>query len=402
MDKTEKLISLTPGLPTYSEARAFLKVIQGERYTHYRNMYNQIWDQVGTPQENEDWSDPDTWIPLRLTGESQALADKIWKDTHHTVNPRYVRGCWYLGKKHNLLVTGPDDLLSLTAEGKTFLEKVGGELEAGIDSREGLLNILKTVSEHSPGRRADILPGYAEFCNTFTNYHKEGVHKSSLVDRLLNLIERGFIQRNGTLYEITAKGSAYLEKHGAKLLGAVISSHQTEIYKLAQQITKDARGNLKNYLSSMDPYKFEHLIKVLLQEMGYENVEVTAPSHDKGVDVVADIQLGISSVREVVQVKRHIASIRREIVDQLRGSLHYFKALRGTIITSGKFSNGAKEASLAPNVAPITLIDGEKLLDLLIEYQIGIAAKTVEYHEFDESKLLHLDEESLPPGEPEE
>ena len=38
--------------------------------------------------------------------------------------------------------------------------------------------------------------------------------------------------------------------------------------------------------------------------MGYENVYVTAPSNDKGVDVVADIELGISKVREVIQVKR--------------------------------------------------------------------------------------------------
>ena len=53
----------------------------------------------------------------------------------------------------------------------------------------------------------------------------------------------------------------------------------------------------------MDPYKFEHLIKLLLEDMGYENVEVTAPSNDGGVevtapsndggvDVTADIELG--------------------------------------------------------------------------------------------------------------
>jgi HB1, ASXL, restriction endonuclease HTH domain/Restriction endonuclease len=45
----------------------------------------------------------------------------------------------------------------------------------------------------------------------------------------------------------------------------------------------------------------DNLIGQLLEAMNYQNVVVTAPSNDKGVDVVADIELGITSVREVVQ-----------------------------------------------------------------------------------------------------
>lgn len=50
--------------------------------------------------------------------------------------------------------------------------------------------------------------------------------------------------------------------------------------------------------------------------MGYSRVEVTSPTNDKGVDVVADIELGISSVREVVQVKRYKGSIGRRVLDE--------------------------------------------------------------------------------------
>ncbi|MBK8049188.1 MAG: restriction endonuclease [Anaerolineales bacterium] len=32
----------------------------------------------------------------------------------------------------------------------------------------------------------------------------------------------------------------------------------------------------------MDPIRFEELIKVLLEEMGYEHLATTAPSNDKG------------------------------------------------------------------------------------------------------------------------
>lgn len=40
-------------------------------------------------------------------------------------------------------------------------------------------------------------------------------------------------------------------------------------------------------------YAFEHLVKRLLEEMNYDDVEVTTRSNDGGVDVVADIELGI-------------------------------------------------------------------------------------------------------------
>ena len=43
--------SLTPGIPTYAEARAFLKVINGVPYSLANSMREKIWEQVGTPQK---------------------------------------------------------------------------------------------------------------------------------------------------------------------------------------------------------------------------------------------------------------------------------------------------------------------------------------------------------------
>ena len=39
----------------------------------------------------------------------------------------------------------------------------------------------------------------------------------------------------------------------------------------------------------------------------------------------------------------------------------------------------------------ITLIDGEKLLDLLVEYGIGVTKESVDYIEFDPSKLAQFE-----------
>jgi restriction system protein len=151
-----------------------------------------------------------------------------------------------------------------------------------------------------------------------------------------------------------------------------------------------ARQELLAFLSAVNPYEFEALIKFLLEEMGYSEVEVTSPSNDKGVDVVANIELGISSVREVVQVKRHRGNIHRTVLDQLRGSFHRFNAVRGTVITTSGFSTGATQAAFERGAAPITLIDGEKLLDLLIQHGIGVSKSAVEYFEFDPTTLPSL------------
>ena len=43
--------------------------------------------------------------------------------------------------------------------------------------------------------------------------------------------------------------------------------------------------------------------------------------------------------------------------------------------------------------APITLINGETLFDLLIQHEIGVKKKTVDYHELDESAFLGTEPE---------
>ncbi len=384
----ETYFSLTPGIPTYSIAKAFMKATEGVSQTLLSKMRESIWSQVGTPKETIDWTNPDEWIPQRLVGEERDLALKIWRESKGLVNPRHIRGAWYLINKHNLVTIDSMGLIEITSRGRSFIAESDSDMIAEIDASEGLLSVLQAVSEHSPGKRRDILPSFVEFCNTYTNYRSDSVFKSALYDRMVNLIDRKLIKKTGSIfYEISELGIEYLKKYSTFIPGRVINVRQPELSSIAQSLTKEARKQLIEYLSQMDPYGFENLIGMLLEEMGYSNVQVTSASNDKGVDVVADIELGISSVREVVQVKRRSGSINRTIVDLLRGSLYRFSAFRGTIITVGTFASGAKKAALDQNAAPITLIDGEKLLDLLLFYEIGISKKSVDYYEFDNSKI---------------
>lgn len=54
--------------------------------------------------------------------------------------------------------------------------------------------------------------------------------------------------------------------------------------------------------------------------------------------VIGKVQVGITTITEVVQVKRMQNTITRLYIDQLRGALPYHKAIRGTLITTDKFA----------------------------------------------------------------
>ncbi|MBW8835927.1 MAG: restriction endonuclease, partial [Burkholderia sp.] len=151
---------------------------------------------------------------------------------------------------------------------------------------------------------------------------------------------------------------------------------------------------LRERFGKMNPYRFESLIKDLLEAMDYEDVVVTKQSGDKGVDVVASFQFGITQIKEVVQVKRHKGNITRPVLDQLRGALPYHGAIRGTIITTGGFAQGCKDAALFPGAAPITLIDGDKVIELLLKHGVGVKKKPQTLIEIDESYFASDDPET--------
>jgi restriction system protein len=390
----QQLISPTPDLPTYGAVRHFMRIVDGVSYWLYRGMYNRIWEARGNPQEQADWADPDEWIPQLLEGDERRLALRLWHESGKTLNPRYIRGCWYLATKHELLGRNGEAVLRITERGQLFLSEPQGAVVAEIDTDEGLVVILRLVAQRGPGKRGDFLPEYGDYCRFYTTYRADAVIKSALYDRLRNLVERGYIAARGQSYEITEKGLVYLESvAGPATRATATRSRQSELLRLAKDLQVEAREQLAQFLAEMNPFKFESLVKLLLEEMGYDGVETTSPTNDKGVDVVANIELGISSVREVIQVKRQRGNVNRTVLDQLRGSLHRFNAVRGTVITTGRFSKGTQEAAFERGAAPITLIDGEKLLDLLIEHQIGVSKKAVEYFEFDSGKLAQFETE---------
>jgi restriction system protein len=121
----------------------------------------------------------------------------------------------------------------------------------------------------------------------------------------------------------------------------------------------------------MDPIAFEWLTRRLFVKLGYHEVTVTKQSGDGGIDVRATLAAaGVTKIPISLQVKRQKSPVGRPIVQNLRGSLGPHEL--GILITSGGFSQEAISDAEDGKKARITLIDGNRLIDLLVEYQIGV------------------------------
>lgn len=364
-----------PYFPLYSELRCLLRVWPGRPRKQATGFRGTIIELQGTRQESVDWSDPATWILERLEGGDRELAQAIWDRSKGAINPRHIYGHWLLAQRYDLLHAQGDGVLQLTKMGRDFLERPGGQVETGIDEAEGLLKLLSIVADNGPARAGGLVDEWGNYLKRRSAWGTESSIKDTMRRRLANLLERGLVERSGALYSATQGGLAYLQTTGDEDSGG---GDHTQVWALVRQQETAVRGSLRELLRDIDPFAFEHLIKRLLEEMDYQNVDVTARSGDGGVDVVGDIELGITSVREVVQVKRHRRPIQRKDLDALRGSLYRFNAVRGTIVTTSRFAKGTQQAAFATGTAPITLIDGEKLVDLLIDHGIGVRKRTIE------------------------
>lgn len=152
-----------------------------------------------------------------------------------------------------------------------------------------------------------------------------------------------------------------------------------------EQHNKRVRQSLHKRVLSMQPGEFEELIGELLAKMGFEDIEVTGRSGDGGVDVRGTLVVGdVVRIRMAVQAKKWQpkSRVQAPVVQQVRGSLGTHE--QGLIITTSDFSAGAREEAARPNAVPVALMNGEQLMALLAQYEIGLTRQTYGILEMDE------------------
>lgn len=139
-------------------------------------------------------------------------------------------------------------------------------------------------------------------------------------------------------------------------------------------------------LHVMHPSKFEELIGEVLRNLGFEDIQITGKTGDGGIDVTGELVVaGVIRNSICVQVKRWRNNIQRSSVSELRGSLKPHQT--GLFITTSDFSRQAVEEANDPYKAPISLMNGNELIDLLCEFGIGVILQKVTIFDINKDEL---------------
>ena len=153
----------------------------------------------------------------------------------------------------------------------------------------------------------------------------------------------------------------------------------TEGDEVIPEEAQDWRSKLHYVLTKeMSPDAFERLVKRMLRESGFVQVEVTGRSGDGGIDGKGIVRIGgLLSFHVLFQCKRYRGSVSPSAIRDFRGAL-VGRADKGLFVTTGTFTREAAKEATRDGATPIDLIDGDQLADKLKELRLGVRTEMVE------------------------
>lgn len=145
--------------------------------------------------------------------------------------------------------------------------------------------------------------------------------------------------------------------------------------------TQQLRRELHHELLHLSFPAFLQTMRELLTAMGYEDVTLTSRKGfvgkhgDGGVDLRAYKWVPGGRRLVVIRVKQFAPGklIYRHLIDSLRGVVLRENAAEGMLITTTGFPESVNQAEFASApVAPLRLIDGIELAELMALYKVGV------------------------------
>ena len=136
------------------------------------------------------------------------------------------------------------------------------------------------------------------------------------------------------------------------------------------------RNEVASKLQALSGSAFERFCQRLLRESGFQEVSITGRSGDGGIDGVGILQVNpLVSFKVLFQCKRYVGSVTVSQVRDFRGAMAG-RADKGIIITTGSFTAESRKESVRDGVPPIELVDGEKLIGMLEQLELGLKPST--------------------------
>ena len=113
-------------------------------------------------------------------------------------------------------------------------------------------------------------------------------------------------------------------------------------------------------LEEMEGHEFEYFCARLLEQRGFEEVEVTKGSGDYGIDILAEKE----GVTYAIQCKRYTAPVGVKAIQEAYAGRDYYDRMVGAVMTNQYFTTPAVEAA---RKLKILLWDGGYLEEMLEE-----------------------------------
>jgi len=160
----------------------------------------------------------------------------------------------------------------------------------------------------------------------------------------------------------------------------VVDEAQTpeeEIEAAYQKVRQGLATELLQTIKTLSPTFFERLVIDLLVKMGYGGTrtdagEAIGRSGDGGIDgIIKEDRLGLDAV--YMQAKRWEGSVGRPEIQKFAGALQGQRARKGIFITTSTFTQEADEY-VSRIDSKIVLIDGGRLAQLMIDYNVGVTS----------------------------
>lgn len=192
-------------------------------------------------------------------------------------------------------------------------------------------------------------------------------------------IDNKFLEQFKTFQEFRTRKGNSSEQKNDKQSEHLIEKESTpdELLRSSHAAITDAlAGDLLSRVRDAKPILFEHLVVELLLAMGYGGTSnptgrLLGKSGDDGVDgVINQDALGVDQI--YIQAKRYAEgnNVSSGAIRDFCGALDMKKTQKGIFFTTSEFSPSAKETAKAMG-KKIVLIDGKKLSQLMIRYNIG-------------------------------
>lgn len=147
-----------------------------------------------------------------------------------------------------------------------------------------------------------------------------------------------------------------------------------------QQLRKSLADNLLNQIMQSSPTFFEKLVVDLLVAMGYGGgfknaARVVGGSGDGGIDgIIKEDPLGLNSIYIQAKKRDGAAFIGESDIQKFVGALEKFQPCKGVFLTTGKFTEEAKEYVKGLG-GKVVLIDGELLAKYMIDFNVGVSVR---------------------------